>query len=188
MFQDHKKAWDECLSIIKKEIGQQSFKIWFEPIEPYQYKNNTLTLQVPSKFVYEWLEENYLNVLHKAIKKVLGADGTLSYIIKKEADFPVQTPTKHPVKKFHNLQHKHFITPLNPSYTFENFITGSNNQIIKSVAQAIAKNPGKTAFNPAIVHAKSGMGKTMLAQAIINEVNRISVSYTHLTLPTTSRV
>ncbi|MFM7032037.1 MAG: DnaA N-terminal domain-containing protein, partial [Bacteroidota bacterium] len=62
---DKDQAWLQCLSIIKDNISLQSFKTWFEPIVPSKMAGDVLTIQVPSQFFYEWLEEHYVNLLHK---------------------------------------------------------------------------------------------------------------------------
>ena len=77
----YEKVWSGCLTVIKDNISPNSFNTWFAPIKPVRLKNNVLTLQVPSQFFYEWLEEHYIDLLKKTIKKELGADGRLEYSI-----------------------------------------------------------------------------------------------------------
>lgn len=76
-----KAAWDECLEVIQDNISYQKYKSWFEPIKPVKLNNNTLTIQVPSQFWYEWLEEHYYNMLRSTIAKVLGKEGKLEYSV-----------------------------------------------------------------------------------------------------------
>ncbi len=73
--------WNNCLNVIRKNVNQQSFKTWFEPIKPVRYENNALTIQVPNKFFYEWLEEHYVALLKMTIKSELGEKGKLDYQI-----------------------------------------------------------------------------------------------------------
>lgn len=73
--------WDNCLQTIRKNINYQSYKTWFEPIKPVKLENNALTIQVPNKFFYEWLEEHYVGLLKMTIKKELGENGRLEYQI-----------------------------------------------------------------------------------------------------------
>ena len=61
--QDCNAVWNGCLSVIREEISEQSFRTWFEPIRPIRLQENTLTLQVPNKFFFEWLEE-HLSLIH----------------------------------------------------------------------------------------------------------------------------
>jgi chromosomal replication initiator protein len=77
----HEKVWSGCLNVIKDNISPSSFSTWFLPIKPVRLNNNVLTIQVPSQFFYEWLEEHYIDLLKKTIKKELGPDGRLEYSI-----------------------------------------------------------------------------------------------------------
>ena len=81
------EAWSECLDIIKDNISYQKFKSWFEPIKPVSLADNTLTIQVPSQFWYEWLEEHYVKLLKSALQKELGPDARLIYSIRMENRF-----------------------------------------------------------------------------------------------------
>ncbi|MCB9050563.1 MAG: chromosomal replication initiator protein DnaA [Lewinellaceae bacterium] len=81
MTRDHSAVWDNCLQAIRKNVNQQSFKTWFEPIKPVRLDNNALTIQVPNKFFYEWLEEHYVNLLKTTIRRELGERGRLEYQI-----------------------------------------------------------------------------------------------------------
>jgi len=81
MVKVHTEVWENCLKIIKDNIHYQSYQTWFEPITPIKLKDSILTIQVPSQFFYEWLEEHYINLLKKTIKKELGNEGRLEYSI-----------------------------------------------------------------------------------------------------------
>ena len=70
---NHEMVWANCLKIIKDNVNHQSFKTWFEPIEPVKLEDEVLTIQVPSQFFYEWLEEHYVALLKKTLEKELGA-------------------------------------------------------------------------------------------------------------------
>src|SRR5688572_22656581 len=74
-------TWTNCLAIIRDNVSLQSFKTWFEPIKPVKLEGKILTIQVPSLFFYEWLEEHYVTLLKKTIKKELGPGAKLEYNI-----------------------------------------------------------------------------------------------------------
>ena len=186
--------WNNCLTAIKGQVSEQSFQTWFAPIVPQKLESNTLTLQVPSQFFYEWLEEHYLALLRQVIGQELGAQGKLEYavIVDKATNqqnpwaigLPVQQPRSTQANNAHQeasstaqspFELKHFkdtsrISQLNPNYTFDRFIEGDCNQLAKSVAQAVAKKPGGTSFNPLMFYGKVGLGKTHVVQALGNEV------------------
>ncbi len=194
-----KIVWDNCLQIIKDNINHQSYKTWFEPIKPVKLENEVLTIQVPSQFFYEWLEEHYIGLLRKTIKKELGANGRLEYSIVMENSFNRQDPyaivmptsnkmaTRNPdvnmpfnIKSSSKVIPDPFVIPgiqkvkvnsqLVDRYTFDNFIEGDCNRLARSAGLAIGKNPGKTAFNPLFIYSKVGLGKSHLAHAIGLEV------------------
>ena len=81
MNKDHVAVWDSCLLTIRRNISAQSFKTWFEPIKPVQLDNSALTIQVPNKFFYEWLEEHFVQLLKTTIRQELGEKGRLEYQI-----------------------------------------------------------------------------------------------------------
>ena len=69
MTKSFETTWENCLSVIKDNVSIQAFKTWFEPIKPIKLKSKILTIQVPSQFFYEWLEEHYIDLLKKTIRK-----------------------------------------------------------------------------------------------------------------------
>jgi len=207
MIKDKESVWGDCLKLIKDNINSQSFKTWFEPIKPVKLEDNILTIQVPSHFFYEWLEEHYVGLLKKALEKTLGAGSKLEYNIVVENSYSgsnrmytVNVPTK---KKQYNSQnqtgvplnlnsniHNPFIIPglrklnidsqLNPNYTFDNFIEGECNRLARSAGYAVANKPGGTAFNPLLIFGGVGLGKTHLAHAIGNRIKEVSPNKTVL--------
>src|SRR5690554_2360579 len=74
-------VWKECLRVIEQHVNEQSFSTWFKPVNPVRMEGSVLTIQVPSQFFYEWLEDNYLQVLKLAIKTVMGENGKLEYAV-----------------------------------------------------------------------------------------------------------
>jgi chromosomal replication initiator protein len=193
MQSDPRLVWAKCLDIIRHEINEQSFKTWFEPIVPVRVANNTLMIQVPSQFFYEWLEENYVHVLRKAIDYTLGRNGMLEYSIIVDRgnrqnppialNVPNQKPsTPPPTAKqpeptiyqspfnLKDLDSLELDSYLNPHYTFENYIEGDCNRLGRSAGFAVAQRPGVTSFNPLMIYGGVGLGKTHLIQAIGNYI------------------
>jgi chromosomal replication initiator protein len=194
------EVWDNCLKIIKDNLSYQKFKTWFEPIKAVKLEDNVLTIQVPSQFFYEWLEEHYITLLKKTVKNELGPNGRLEYSI--VMDNSVETPdlltvtspsgnkkaTRNPdVNMPIDLNRgssqeipNPFIIPglkkinvqsqLIESHSFDNFIEGDCNRLARSAGYAVAQNPGKTAFNPLFLYSATGLGKTHLSHAIGLEV------------------
>ncbi len=186
----HENIWGKCLSFIRERIPNQSFNTWFLPIIPVKLEENVLTIQVPSQFFYEWLEENYVHLLHEAIEAEIGPNGRLEYsvVVDKgsESNQPytvnvsgtTQSYNKSRVNGYDSYQNPQFIqelasdSNLNPNYLFENYIEGDCNRLARSAGYAVAKKPGVTSFNPLMIYGGVGLGKTHLIQAIGNEIKR----------------
>ncbi len=189
--------WSNCLSFIKDNISEQSFKTWFLPIRPIKLKGQIMHIQVPSKFFYEWIEEHYIKLLKTAIGRELGEDAKLVYSIVMENTYgnsnpyTVKIPSNNrpplnnprvsvPVEIVASGVRNPFVIPglkkvnvesqLNPNYTFENFIEGDCNRLARSAGFAVGKNPGGTSFNPLLLYGGVGLGKTHLAHSIGIEI------------------
>ena len=181
MSNKYEQVWDSCLLFIKDHINPQSYKTWFEPIKAVKLIDNSLTIQVPNKFFYEWLEENYVSLLKESLRYELGDTGKLEYQILLEnhktpghtGRVPEQMVSADKIKNpfiIPGIKRMHINPQLNSDYTFDTFIEGDCNKLARSAGHAIAANPGGTAFNPLVVFGDVGLGKTHLAQAIGNEV------------------
>ena len=198
--------WNNCLNIIKDNVSPQSFKTWFEPIKPIRLKNDILTIQVPSQFFYEWLEQHYIDLLKKTVKKELGNDGKLEYSIVMDNNYNTKPyVTKVPSSDKGNLKNfpihmpinvnetsirNPFVIPglkkiqvdpqLNANFSFNTFVEGDCNRLARSAGYAVAQKPGGTSFNPLLIYGGGGLGKTHLANAIGIEVKNINQNKTVL--------
>ena len=186
-------VWKNCLSFIKDNIQPQAYKTWFEPILAIKLTDHSLSIQVPSKFFYEWLEEHYVKILKVALTKELGDHAKLVYIIKMENTYGNNQPFTEKIPSANRsaiksqqanipLKNKNpelknpFVIPgirnikiesqLNPVYSFENFLEGDSNRLARNAGIAVANKPGGTSFNPLLIFGGVGLGKTHLAHAI----------------------
>jgi len=194
MSKNHLAVWNNCLKVIKDNVPSISFRTWFEPIIPIKLDNNILTIQVPSPFFYEYLEEQYIDLLKKTLRKEVGQEARLEYSVIMENNlysqnkpytvkFPGKTktilknkPVVFPMESGETKIKNPFVIPgikklhvdpqLNPDYSFANFIEGDCNRLARSAGFAVGNKPGGTAFNPFLIYGNSGLGKTHLAQAI----------------------
>ena len=177
------QRWDECLNIIRDNIQASSYTTWFANTKPASYTNNVLTIFVPSQFVYEYIEEHFVDILSAAIYRIFGNDTQLNYRVLTDRENQItldQESEKRPSQALLKEQEKVTnqapdsiaIAPqdldpmLRSNYCFENFIEGISNKLPLSAAENIAQNPGKTIFNPLFLYGASGVGKTHLANAI----------------------
>ena len=183
----HISVWNNCLHFIRQNIDPKQFNLWFKPIRPVSLEESTLTVEVPSEFFREYVEDAYLELLKAALKRELGVSARLVYVVT-----PVRQqqslvyPAAHgnvPVNKtisvqtysnagnpgpfvFPGVQRVRVDSQLNPTYCFENLIVGECNKMGFTAGESISVAPGKTAFNPLFLFGGPGLGKTHLAQAI----------------------
>ena len=182
--QNHVGLWNHCLTIIKDNISEHAYKTWFLPIRPLKYADNTLVLQVPSEYYYEYLEEKYVDLLRRVIYKVYGEGTQLMYdiLVVKNPEVNIFLPAHTATLPVANVQTKNIpqaplpadIDPhLNREYNFDTFIEGESNKLSRSVAEAVALNPAKTVFNPLFFYGASGVGKTHLVNAIGTKIKEL---------------
>ena len=192
----YQEVWNNCLTIIQDNVTTQNFKTWFKPIKAVALEGKTLTIEVPSQFFHEWLEDNYITLIKKTIKREIGKDAKLEYNIilenssnKKPYISKVPSsgqagvknnPISMPISMNSSSIRNPFIIPglqkininpqLNESYTFDAYIEGECNRLARSAGFAVSQNPGGTSFNPLFIYGSGGLGKTHLANAIGIEV------------------
>lgn len=186
MLASPKALWDNSLLLIKDSVTEQQYNTWFKPIvfESYKPSTKTLLVQVPSPFVYEYLEQNFVDLLSKVLHRNFGEGIRLTYrvVTDKEhklsqdieadpddADMAKQTRERaqqtaaQPVAP--QLQ-EDIDTQLDPKLTFNNYMEGDSNKLPRSVGLSIAEHPNTTQFNPMFIYGPSGSGKTHLVNAI----------------------
>ena len=183
MQQSHKALWDNCLRLIRQNVTEQIFKTWFEPIvfETYDETTKTLLVQVPSPYVYEYLEQHFVQLMGWALSQSFKANVRLTYRLvtdkvhnltqdvesERTTDIEAPQPTTRGNKAPTVLD---AVAPidaqLNPSKNFDNFVEGDSNKLPRTVGLSVAEHPGKSTFNPFFIFGPSGCGKTHLINAI----------------------
>jgi chromosomal replication initiation ATPase DnaA len=187
MEKTYDKIWSNCLSIIKDIVEWQHFKTWFEPIQPVALKGSVLTIQVPSQFFYEYIEEHYVTLLSKTLKREMGKDARLEYRImvdsgndknkpmtmdvsgqafksysNNDVDFPlvISNQVKNPFV-IPGLKKMQIDSQLNPIYTLDAFVEGDCNRVARRAGKTVAEKPGGTSFNPLVVYGGVGIGGSL---------------------------
>ena len=178
--------WDKCLFLIKENVTEQQFNSWFKPIvfESYDDANKILRVQVSSMFVYEYLEENYIDLLSKVLTRVFGQGVRLTYRVLTDkvnhltqdlqqdsyaANVQPQRPTARANQSptvLDAAQPQDIDSQLDVHKTFANYIEGDSNKLPRSIGLSIAEHPNTTQFNPMFIYGPSGCGKTHLINAI----------------------
>jgi chromosomal replication initiator protein len=189
---NYQTLWTQCLTVINDIVPDAAFNTWFKPIIPlsYESESNKFTIQVPSQFFYEYLEEKYVNVLKVTINRVIGAGTILNYRVMVDrstggtVDYPAEngsmavpkiTPVganKAPLS-FPQPAPQDLNSQLNPKYNFANYFEGKSNQFVRVAGESVALNPGKTTFNPLFIFGPSGVGKTHLCHAIGTRIREL---------------
>ncbi len=183
----HIDVWENCLRIIEQIVETRKFETWFKPIRPVSIVDSTLTVEVPSDFFREYLEDAFLDVIKMTLKRVIGSGAKLVYQVRPVKVEPVmQFPQVHgnpPVNKsipistyqpgtspgpfvYPGLKRVNINPRLNPVYCFANLIEGECNKMGITVGENISLSPGNTPFNPLFIFGGPGLGKTHIAQAI----------------------
>ena len=175
--------WSECQQILQDNLSQSAYQTWFAPVEAISWEDNVLVLQVRSQFIVDYIEDNYLDLLSRVLRKVFGPNLQLEYRILM-AGGSIDVPSdarkmrpaiaQNPQMPSSNAGVNEWDSHLNTQYTFDNFVKGEPNKLARAAAIEIAKNPGKTIFNPLFLFGGSGVGKTHLAYAIGNEVCQLN--------------
>ena len=186
MLASPKALWDNSLLLIKDSVTEQQYNTWFKPIvfESYKPSTKTLLVQVPSPFVYEYLEQNFVDLLSKVLHRNFGEGIRLTYRVvtdkehKLSHDIEAYPDDAEMAKQTRECaqqtaaqpaapqQQEDIDTQLDPKLTFNNYMEGDSNKLPRSVGLSIAEHPNTTQFNPMFIYGPSGSGKTHLVNAI----------------------
>lgn len=178
------EQWKRCLELIRSRLNQQQFTTWFEPIrfKSYDFESKEVAIYVPSQFFYEYIEENYRQLIYLALYHVFGQETRLVYqvaviedeVVREEGNRTalLREPTSsRMLNRAPGVMHavvpaSDFESYLNIEQTFDNFIEGLSNRLPRSVGQSVADYPARKTFNPLFIYGPSGCGKTHLVNAI----------------------
>lgn len=161
------EIWNKSLQIIKEDVGEGVFDLWFNPIRMVALKDGTATLEVPNRFFKEWIEDYHPTLVRDAIRKVSASEAEVKFRISAKEDADLKREDARLEIRKSKLARKGIY--LNPRYTFESFVVGPSNQFAQASAKAVSDAPGKT-YNPLFVYGGVGLGKTHLITAVGNRV------------------
>ena len=181
--------WSKCLEIIKDNVSEKAYSTWFTPIVPIKYEGNDITIQVPSHFFYEYIEEQYAHLIHATLTRITGKNIVIYYRVfvdnsdEKKGHTTIQSDRTLNMgddsKKVATRLNKspdpltspqEWYSHLNDRLCFRNFFEGTSNILARRIGETIAEQPGTTTFNPLYIHGGTGVGKTHLCHAIGNQI------------------
>lgn len=174
--EDPAQIWMQCLAVIREMIHQRTFDTWFKPTRGYSITQDTFTIQVPSQFFLDWLEEHHRDRIKQVLIRHLGRELNIVFRISEDQQTitPVQTrpvtysSTINPQDETADVDQENRDN-LYDDYTFDHFIVGECNEYAHAASLAVVKSPGQYTFNPLVIYGGVGLGKTHLAQAIAHE-------------------
>jgi len=165
-------VWNQTATNLEKVISPQNYINWIQPIQYSHADDSSVVVSVPTQFFKEWLEDNYLDLINSALS--ITAEKNLSIAVTVKADELVPLPLENqiseaaaqkPCKDVKPIQTDRDCAPLNPRYTFDQFVSGSGNQFAHAAAMAVANNPAIT-YNPLFIYGGVGLGKSHLLHAV----------------------
>ncbi|MEJ2184123.1 MAG: chromosomal replication initiator protein DnaA [Nitrospirota bacterium] len=159
--------WPRSLDLIRQEVGENIFDLWFSPIRLLQIKEGTAVLEVPNRFFKEWIEDYHPTLVTDALERVTSTRLGVRYRVSGNEDAALKRADARMRSRKSKLARKGIY--LNPRYTFESFVTGPSNQFAHAAAMAVSETPGRV-YNPLFIYGGVGLGKTHLITAVGNRV------------------
>ena len=164
-------VWEKIKKQLKKNQPTHAYSTWFEPINPIAFNNNTLVLELPNQFFFEWIQTHYKDTILKTGIGLINDLLEIKYTVSPESQKISEAPTKdNGFSKNNAPTTKQRHPQINPQYTLKSFIEGKHNEFARAAAKNVSKTPGQQAFNPLVIYGGVGMGKTHLLHGIGNEI------------------
>ncbi len=164
---------EQLKSGVSGKISEINYSTWFTPVSAVRLEGETFTLVVPNKFVADWINDYYHDLIQQELFKITNKNGRIAFEIdektaKKEAADAVETAKKDIVLPKKVAQSK-TVPALNSKYSFDRFVVGSSNQFAHAACKAAGDLPGGR-YNPLFIYGGVGLGKTHLLHAIGNQI------------------
>ena len=179
---DIKNIWISVKESLRDSLAQTVIDLWFGELEIVSFENNCLSFSTNSEFKYKIITEKYIDMLKERFKDFLGFDININIVLVKPDDdlsdiysqmldqMPGQEENSEKVKAERPV--RGIVPPnYNFEYTFDNFIVGNSNKFAHAACTAVADNPA-TNYNPLFIYGPSGLGKTHLMSAVVNEIKK----------------
>jgi chromosomal replication initiator protein len=172
------EVWSRILDGAKQALPEQAFRTWLQPTQAVAISQDLLVVSTPNPFAVDWVEDKYSELLTGIGEHLFGRRFQLSVQFNgagRPASVPppaapvpapvAAPPARAAAPEVHTGPSARPSAPLNPRYTFDRFVVGSNNQLSSAAAHAVAEAPART-YNPLFIYGGVGLGKTHLMHAI----------------------
>ncbi len=158
------QVWSQILECLRQDLSGPGYQTFLSSAKPLAFADGVLTLQVPNAFSRGWMKEKCEPIIRKAFQESPFQAILFDYVIVEQPQVATveQLPIFQPSAKKDEVGYS---SPINPKYTFENFIVGHNNRFAHAASEAVSKAPAK-AYNPLFIYGSVGLGKTHLLHAI----------------------
>ncbi len=165
-----KNLWERAQVHLRTVLDDYSYKNWFQQTSFGAIEDGVLTVNVPSQFFANWLQEHYLDAVCDSMRKVLPEFREVRFAPSGDMAAAGAIPAERPVRPVQPVRAKaakvrQVFSGFNPRYTFDRFVVGSGNRFAHAAAKAVHESPGHT-YNPLFLYGGTGLGKTHLMQAI----------------------
>lgn len=160
--------WEKIRTVLSRELSQQSYKTWIEPVRCLDFTETAITLAVPDNYYGQWLKDHYENLVLSALEETVGGKRQIIYQVAELPKSPKASP-EEVIKKQVLAETRE--SDLNHKYTFDHFVIGPQNRFSHAASLAVCQAPARQ-YNPFFIHGPVGLGKTHLMQAIAHEIKR----------------
>jgi len=173
--QDVNISWNKIASELKKSLDKDTFQNWIKPINFETQLDNSLTLSVPTRFLRDWIIKNYAPVIKRAYLDQGVTVDKLSIIVKENNNriIPGTEVVYQDNEDDEDTYYDDISAPLDPQFTFDNFIVGKPNELAYAAAQRVAQSE-VVSFNPLFLYGGVGLGKTHLMHAVAWSIKKRS--------------
>ena len=168
-------TWAQATKKLEAKISEQNISTWILPIQPVDMNTDILSIEVPNKFIKDWVKENYKKIIEEILYEILDKRLSLEININKNIKAKIANKKTSIIEKKEVKHEKieqqatEYPQNMNIKYTFDSFVSGTSNQFAHAAAMAVSDNPATT-YNPLFIYGGVGLGKTHLINAIGNQI------------------
>jgi chromosomal replication initiator protein len=166
-------VWEKALEHIEGKVPKQIFDTWFTPTRLREIEGSTARVEVPNKFFGQWLTEHHKGLLSEALTEAHGGRELTVIFVTADKTTMKAAEGRATTARVVPAGRSRRVSPMNPKYTFKNFVVGASNQFAHAACQAVAEAPAQ-AYNPLFLYGGVGLGKTHLLNAIGNHIAETS--------------